>query len=235
MEKRILRNLNDILNAPKLKEQNTILCFDWKDYPIDDEEKTQEVDYDIIENMTRKELKNLAQTLKSECLEFDYDSGTILFDFEKYVVVIVADEDATYDGYDFDDWAKSATAIIVYEKEEIKELPVVILNTTILTTDGEFSLKTISLEDAKDIIKDKEIISAVGHQATSDVLTDLLGVEIPVNRINFEQQAGQKAICFKLKGRAPEGKTLSVQEMTDMGYEFKLLEMKKVKRLKLKK
>ena len=98
-------------------------------------------------------------------------------------------------------------------------LPVAILNTTILTNDGEFTLKTITLEEAKEILKDKEILSAVGHESTSQILTKLLEREIPLNR-------KQKAICFKLLGRPEEGKILSLEDIEKIGYELKLLEMK---------
>lgn len=105
-------------------------------------------------------------------------------------------------------------------------LPVAILNTTILTNDGEFTLKTITLEEAKEILKDKEILSAVGHESTSQILTKLLEREIPLNRIQFKQETGQKAICFKLLDRPQEGKILTLEELKEIGYEFKLLEMK---------
>lgn len=105
-------------------------------------------------------------------------------------------------------------------------LQVAILNTTILTNDGEFTLKTITLEEAKEILKDKEILSAVGHESTSQILTKLLEREIPLNRIQFKQEAGQKAICFKLLGRPEEGKILSLEDIKKIGYELKLLEMK---------
>ena len=102
-------------------------------------------------------------------------------------------------------------------------LPVVILNTTILTNDGEFTLTTITLEEAKELIKGKEILSAVGHESTSQILLER---EIPLNRIQFKQETGQKAICFKLLGRPEEGKILSLEDIKKIGYELKLLEMK---------
>ena len=105
-------------------------------------------------------------------------------------------------------------------------LPVAILNTTILTNDGEFTLKTITLEEAKELIKDKEILSAVGHESTSQILTTLLDREIVVNRIMFKQEKKKKALCFKLNGRPQEGKILTLEELKEIGYEFKLLEMK---------
>jgi Domain of unknown function (DUF1874) len=104
-----------------------------------------------------------------------------------------------------------------------------ILNTSILTNYGSFSYTPLSLDDAREIVRqaldetmgpDGGILSAVGHQSTSDILTELLGVEIPVNRIQFAQEVQQSAIVFKLKGRAPEGTILSSDEIEAIGYEF---------------
>lgn len=101
-----------------------------------------------------------------------------------------------------------------------------ILNTSILTSEGTFTLQSISLDDAKKLIaeNENEILSAVGHQSTAEILTCLLGIEIPVNRIQFKQEAGQQALVFKLLGRPPEGKILSKEEVEAIGYKFQLLE-----------
>ena len=66
-------------------------------------------------------------------------------------------------------------------------------------------------------------LSAIGHQATADVLTELLGTPIFVNRIQYTQQEGEVALVFKLKARAPEGVILSKEEIEAIGYEFGFL------------
>ena len=98
-----------------------------------------------------------------------------------------------------------------------------ILNTSILTNTGMYELQDIPLEQAQLIVQNNEILSAVGHQSTADILTTLLGVEIPMNRIQFSQEVGQKAIVFKLNGRPEEGKILSADEIEQIGYKFQLL------------
>ena len=98
-----------------------------------------------------------------------------------------------------------------------------ILNTSILTTTGLFELQDITLQEAQQLVKDNEILSAVGHQSTADILTTLLGTEISMNRIIFEQQEGQKAIVFKLNGRPEEGKILTAEEIHQMGFKFQIL------------
>ena len=98
-----------------------------------------------------------------------------------------------------------------------------ILNTSILTTTGLFELQDITLEQAQQLVQDNEILSAVGHQSTADILTTLLGTEVPMNRILFEQETGQKALVFKLNGRPEEGKILTSDEIHQMGFKFQLL------------
>lgn len=98
-----------------------------------------------------------------------------------------------------------------------------VLNTSILTNEGTFTLKDITLEQAKELVTQNEILSAVGHQATADILTTLLETEVPMNRIQFAQEKGQKALVFKLLGRPEEGKILTEQEINQIGYKFQLL------------
>lgn len=109
-------------------------------------------------------------------------------------------------------------------------MKIAILNTTILTNNGDFGLKTISLEKAKSLIElnSDNLLSAIGHQSTADILTNLLDVKIEVNRIQFKQEPGQLALCFKLNGRPEEGKILTITEIEEIGYEFKLLYMKPI-------
>jgi hypothetical protein len=104
-----------------------------------------------------------------------------------------------------------------------------ILNTSILTTYGQYDYSQISLEEARQLIaaKGENIISAVGHQSTAEILTELLGVAVPMNRIQFAQEAGQQALVFKLKSRVPEGVILSRANIEQIGYEFGILTREK--------
>jgi hypothetical protein len=102
--------------------------------------------------------------------------------------------------------------------------PIALLNCAIITADGEYRQRPVSLEWVRETVANNEIISAIGHDSTAQIMTELLGVEVPVNRIQFEQQAGQDAIVFKLNGRAPEGKILTQEEIETIGYSFKFLE-----------
>lgn len=123
------------------------------------------------------------------------------------------------------------------KKQEEKKMkpsanyPLGLLNCAILTGSGkrqDYVLDEISLDQAKEIIgayqtEGKGFISAIGHQATAEVMSALLETSIPMNRIEFEQQPGQEALVFKLKSRIPEGKILTFEQIEEIGYEFKLL------------
>ena len=100
-----------------------------------------------------------------------------------------------------------------------------ILNTSIMTSEGVFSLRDISLEEARKLAIDNRdnLLSAVGHQSTADILTTLLGVEIKMNRINFIQEQHQEALVFKLLGRPEEGRILTLSEIEGIGYKFQRL------------
>jgi hypothetical protein len=100
-----------------------------------------------------------------------------------------------------------------------------ILNTSIMTSEGVFSLRDISLEEARKLAIDNRdnLLSAVGHQSTADILTTLLGVEIKMNRINFIQEQHQEALVFKLLGRPEEGRILTLSEIEGIGYKFQML------------
>ena len=80
---------------------------------------------------------------------------------------------------------------------------------------------------AKKLVADHDLDSAVGHESTAEIMTTLLGTEIPVNRQMFVQQPGQQALVFKLNGRPEEGKILSAEDIKAIGFKFQLLTRKK--------
>lgn len=102
-------------------------------------------------------------------------------------------------------------------------MKVTILNTSILTAHGSYSCKSCSLEQAKELVADG-YQSAIGHESTAEIISTLLGVEVKMNRIQYQQQQGDKALVFKLKARAPEGKILTAMEIEEIGYEWGVLE-----------
>ena len=100
---------------------------------------------------------------------------------------------------------------------------IVLFNCSIMTTEGIFIKRKISLDEVKKLIADSEKVeSAIGHERTAQILTELLEREIPVNRVKYEQ-ANEIAIIFQLRSRPNEGKILSREEIEETGYDFFLV------------
>lgn len=101
-----------------------------------------------------------------------------------------------------------------------------LLNTSIITTTGTYKMVDLTLAQAKDLAQANKdnLLSAIGHSATADVLTKLLGVDVPANRIVFSQDVGQQAIVLKMRGRLPDDvKDLAVDDMQQIGFDLFLL------------
>jgi len=96
---------------------------------------------------------------------------------------------------------------------------VTLLNTSILTAFGSYRYEPLTLEAARQLVAEG-FVSAIGHAGTAEVLGELLGVTVPVNRVDYRQRVGETAIVFKLKRRPPEGVILSAAEVQSIGYEL---------------
>jgi len=85
---------------------------------------------------------------------------------------------------------------------------------------NSFSLQMLDLEKVSTVVvtplSEQEVkgllasgfVSAVGHQDTADILTNLLGIHIPFNRINVSLTQGDTLVVAQLTGgRLPEGST----------------------------
>lgn len=101
-----------------------------------------------------------------------------------------------------------------------------IFNTTIIVNDGTYKMSTVSLDEAKEIIsQNPNFISAIGHDSTAQIISSVLGTEVPMNRVNASfEEVGDKALCFKLNSRPKEGAILSFEDLQEIGFSWKLLE-----------
>jgi len=100
---------------------------------------------------------------------------------------------------------------------------VYVMNSPILTDWGVYSFKEISISEVKALLSGVNFVSAIGHEGTATVMSQLTGIKIPVNRISIKMNRGDIAIIFRLLVRLPEGKVLSDQELKDLPYSFGLL------------
>lgn len=92
---------------------------------------------------------------------------------------------------------------------------VYIMNSPVLTNFGLYKYSQLTLEEAKKILSNG-FISAVGHQATVLVLSQLLGIDVPYNRISIKMEKGDKAIVFRVKVRLEEGVILNKEEILNL-------------------
>jgi hypothetical protein len=88
-------------------------------------------------------------------------------------------------------------------------------------------IEEVSLERVKEILNtDLEVLSAVGHQSTATVLSELLEREIPANRIPITLTPDDILIVFQLLVRLEEGKVLTKEEIKQLKYKFFVIEIK---------
>jgi len=73
----------------------------------------------------------------------------------------------------------------------------------------------IDLEQVKSLLE-IGFESAVGHQSTAEILSNLLEIEVPVNRVAIKLRSGDILIVFQLGIRLAEGQVLSKEEILDL-------------------
>lgn len=56
-----------------------------------------------------------------------------------------------------------------------------VLNASILTDYGKYTFEKTTLEEARKFLQ-SEFISAIGHQTTAELLSNLLGIKVETNR-----------------------------------------------------
>ena len=100
-----------------------------------------------------------------------------------------------------------------------------LLNSSVIPSgsNGIWEVITIETESAKINLRTFDWISAVGHDSTAQVMSEVLGTTVRVNRIQVSPESGDRLLCFKLKGRAPEGVVLDKQQLEKIGYEWILM------------
>ena len=88
---------------------------------------------------------------------------------------------------------------------------------------GTWDVGPLTLRQAKLMVNAMDFVSAVGHSSTAEVMTSLLEVEVPFNRLNIVPKDGDSFICFKLNSRPPEGAILDRETLEAVGYGFVIM------------
>lgn len=98
-----------------------------------------------------------------------------------------------------------------------------IMNAPILTAYAQWKYTgPLTLDDVEKKLKNG-FVSAIGHQSSADFLTQILGINIPMNRIKITINEGDEALIFNLNTRLPENTILDINQIEDLPYEFGLL------------
>jgi hypothetical protein len=80
-----------------------------------------------------------------------------------------------------------------------------VLNSAVVTAPGRYRYRLVSVEEARDWARRGDFISAIGYEETAQALGSLLGVEIPVQRIEVRMEPGDEALVFRLRVRPEPG------------------------------
>ena len=91
------------------------------------------------------------------------------------------------------------------------------LSISMLPFGGELKVIPITLEQVKQLIKDRAIKSYIGHPATAKLVSGLLGVEVPVSREMFQfNWQDNTLIVFTMLVRLQENRELSEAEIKEL-------------------
>ncbi len=77
-------------------------------------------------------------------------------------------------------------------------------------------VRPIHVSDVAGLLMIHDFVSAVGHESTARILTLLLGVEVPFNRVAIRLVPGDHLIVFQLGVRLEEGRILSEEEVKSL-------------------
>ena len=101
-----------------------------------------------------------------------------------------------------------------------------LLNTSIVTTTGTYKMVDLTLAQAKDLAQANKdnLLSAIGHNATADVLKKNIGSWCTSEQNNIYARCRTTSNSFEIKGRLPDDvKDLTIDDMHKIGFDLFLL------------
>lgn len=106
-----------------------------------------------------------------------------------------------------------------YEHLE-NDCKVYLINSSVITSDGTYSLETIGAIQFACELKTTDFISTIGYQETADLVADMIGKPVPVSREQITMKTGDVAYVVKLKYRINDPKTKGQVSYSSMDYQF---------------
>lgn len=88
---------------------------------------------------------------------------------------------------------------------------------------SKMNIKIVRLSDdeAKYFARKTNLKSAIGHESTASLVSQLLGMIIPMNRIQLKLKSGDRILIFQLLSRLPEGKIIfDDDELRKISYDW---------------
>lgn len=79
-------------------------------------------------------------------------------------------------------------------------------------------IKLKDLKKVKDLFKDREIINAIGHKSTMNLVNKLLGLNLEPNRIEVKLDNNEESflLVFQVGIRLEEGRILEEKEVEEL-------------------
>lgn len=82
-------------------------------------------------------------------------------------------------------------------------------------------LQKATADDVAKLLHTNPFVSAVGHEATAQLLSVLLNADIPMARIQVAAKPGDVLVLFRLRDRLPEGMVIKEKNQLDtIGYDL---------------
>ncbi len=100
-----------------------------------------------------------------------------------------------------------------------------LLNSPVLTDFGRWDFRgPLSLDEARRFVEGARFVSAVGHLASAQYLSRVLGVPVAHQRIEVRMLPGDQALIFRLHQRLGEGDLLDEETLARLPQSLGLLE-----------